>query len=111
MFVILLGLYRTSRFHVQLFEKNFHNNCSKAVIIAKILRLFFTSMLYYLSISYDIPPAHTLACIFVLELHDFHFWLLVNNCIVIDWLMTKTIVVFRSLTDLIYLLNMLLQVR
>ncbi|XP_034908497.1 probable cyclic nucleotide-gated ion channel 20, chloroplastic isoform X2 [Populus alba] len=33
----------------------------------------------------------------------------VNNCIVIDWPMTKTIVVFRSLTDLIYLLNMLLQ--
>jgi len=52
---------------------------------------------------------HTLACIF-LELHYFHFWLQENNCIVIDWPLAKTIVVFRSLTDLIYLLNILLQV-
>jgi hypothetical protein len=52
--VILLGLYRTYRFHRQLFEKNFHNNCSKAAVIAKILHLFLTSMLYYLGISYDI---------------------------------------------------------
>uniref|UniRef100_A0A6N2KA75 Cyclic nucleotide-binding domain-containing protein n=1 Tax=Salix viminalis TaxID=40686 RepID=A0A6N2KA75_SALVM len=34
-----------------------------------------------------------------------------NKCIVIDWPMTKTIVFFRSLTDLIYLLNILLQFR
>jgi hypothetical protein len=33
-----------------------------------------------------------------------------NKCIVIDSAMTKTIVVFRSLTDLIYFFYMLLQV-
>jgi hypothetical protein len=32
------------------------------------------------------------------------------NCIVIDWPMTTTIVVFRSMTDLIYFFHMLLQV-
>ncbi|CAK7327920.1 unnamed protein product [Dovyalis caffra] len=34
-----------------------------------------------------------------------------NKCIVIDWAMTKAVVVFRCLTDAIYLLNMLLQVK
>ncbi|KAL3574916.1 hypothetical protein D5086_023017 [Populus alba] len=51
-----------------------------------------------------------LVAIFVDPLFFFLLWVQqVNNCIVIDWPMTKTIVVFRSLTDLIYLLNMLLQ--
>eukprot|EP00261_Vitis_vinifera_P040810 XP_019082053.1 PREDICTED: probable cyclic nucleotide-gated ion channel 20, chloroplastic isoform X5 [Vitis vinifera] len=34
-----------------------------------------------------------------------------NKCIIIDMPLTKTIVVFRSMTDFIYLLNMLLQFR
>ncbi|KAF5730264.1 cyclic nucleotide-gated ion channel 20 chloroplastic [Tripterygium wilfordii] len=34
-----------------------------------------------------------------------------NKCIVINWPMTTTIVAFRSMTDFIYLLNMLLQFR
>ncbi|KAJ6888160.1 cyclic nucleotide-gated ion channel 20 [Populus alba x Populus x berolinensis] len=51
-----------------------------------------------------------LVAIFVDPLFFFLLWVQqVNNCIVIDWPMTKTIVVFRSLTDLIYLLIMLLQ--
>ncbi|XP_021683421.2 probable cyclic nucleotide-gated ion channel 20, chloroplastic isoform X2 [Hevea brasiliensis] len=33
------------------------------------------------------------------------------KCIVINWPMTKTIVIFRSLTDFVYLLNILLQFR
>jgi hypothetical protein len=33
-----------------------------------------------------------------------------NRCIVLDQTMTTTIVVFRSLTDLIYFFHMLLQV-
>lgn len=34
-----------------------------------------------------------------------------NKCIVIDWPMTKALVVFRSLTDFIYVLHILLQFR
>ncbi|KAL9372275.1 hypothetical protein Peur_034519 [Populus x canadensis] len=50
--------------------------------------------------------------IFIDPLFFFLLWVQrENNCIVIDWPLTKTIVVFRSLTDLIYLLNILLQFR
>ncbi|GAB2293074.1 Probable cyclic nucleotide-gated ion channel 20, chloroplastic [Dionaea muscipula] len=34
-----------------------------------------------------------------------------DKCIVLDWTMTRTIVVFRSITDFIYLLHILLQFR
>jgi hypothetical protein len=33
-----------------------------------------------------------------------------NKCIVLNWTMTTTILVFRSLTDVIYFFYMLLQV-
>ncbi|KAF9671230.1 hypothetical protein SADUNF_Sadunf12G0025800 [Salix dunnii] len=53
-----------------------------------------------------------LVAIFVDPLFFFLLWVQQeNNCIVIDWPMTKTIVIFRSLTDLIYLMNILLQFR
>eukprot|EP00258_Populus_trichocarpa_P022080 XP_024438099.1 probable cyclic nucleotide-gated ion channel 20, chloroplastic isoform X2 [Populus trichocarpa] len=53
-----------------------------------------------------------LVAIFVDPLFFFLLWVQQeNNCIVIDWPLAKTIVVFRSLTDLIYLLNILLQFR
>ncbi|KAG5233817.1 cyclic nucleotide-gated ion channel family protein [Salix suchowensis] len=53
-----------------------------------------------------------LVAIFIDPLFFFLLWVQQENkCIVIDWPMTKTIVFFRSLTDLIYLLNILLQFR
>ncbi|KAJ6359260.1 hypothetical protein OIU76_000894 [Salix suchowensis] len=53
-----------------------------------------------------------LVAIFVDPLFFFLLWVQQENkCIAINWPMTKTVVVFRSLTDLIYLLNILLQFR
>ena len=40
----------------------------------------------------------------------FPFWNQDNKCIVLNWPMTTTMVVFRSMSDLIYLIHMLLQV-
>nr|GEX64436.1 probable cyclic nucleotide-gated ion channel 20, chloroplastic [Tanacetum cinerariifolium] len=34
-----------------------------------------------------------------------------NKCIVIDWPLTTIIIVFRSITDFIYLMHMLVQFR
>uniref|UniRef100_A0A6N2K9W8 Ion transport domain-containing protein n=1 Tax=Salix viminalis TaxID=40686 RepID=A0A6N2K9W8_SALVM len=52
-----------------------------------------------------------LVAIFIDPLFFFLLWVQQENkCIAINWPMTKTVVVFRSLTDLIYLLNILLQV-
>lgn len=40
-----------------------------------------------------------------------HFWMQDNKCIVIDRPLTTTFVVFRSITDLIYFMHILLQVK
>lgn len=47
---------------------------------------------------------------FFFQVHFSTLWMQDHKCIVIDWPMTTTIVVFRSMTDIIYLLHMLLQV-
>ncbi|GLU18420.1 hypothetical protein SLE2022_347240 [Rubroshorea leprosula] len=56
-----------------------------------------------------------ISCLVAIFVDPLYFLLLStekkNKCIVIDWPMTTTLVVFRSITDLIYLLNMLLQFR
>uniref|UniRef100_A0A2P2JKE0 Cyclic nucleotide-gated ion channel n=1 Tax=Rhizophora mucronata TaxID=61149 RepID=A0A2P2JKE0_RHIMU len=55
------------------------------------------------------------ACLLAIFIDPLFFFLLsvqqVNKCMVIDWTASKTLVVFRSLTDFVYLLNMLLQFR
>ncbi|KAJ4838571.1 hypothetical protein Tsubulata_040250 [Turnera subulata] len=54
-----------------------------------------------------------ISCLVAIFVDPLFFFLLSvrqdNKCIVIDWTMTKAIVVFRSLTDAVYLLNILLQ--
>ncbi|KAM4106464.1 hypothetical protein ACB094_04G067200 [Castanea mollissima] len=53
-----------------------------------------------------------LVAIFVDPLFFFLLYVLKDNkCIIINWPMTTTIVVFRSLTDLVYFFHMLLQFR
>ncbi|XP_050255630.1 probable cyclic nucleotide-gated ion channel 20, chloroplastic isoform X2 [Quercus robur] len=53
-----------------------------------------------------------LVAIFVDPLFFFLLYVLKDNkCIIINWPMTTTIVVFRSMTDLVYLFHMLLQFR
>ncbi|XP_065622172.1 probable cyclic nucleotide-gated ion channel 20, chloroplastic isoform X2 [Quercus suber] len=53
-----------------------------------------------------------LVAIFVDPLFFFLLYVLKDNkCIIINWPMTTTIVVFRSMTDLIYFFHMLLQFR
>ncbi|XP_038893876.1 probable cyclic nucleotide-gated ion channel 20, chloroplastic isoform X1 [Benincasa hispida] len=54
-----------------------------------------------------------IACLVAIFLDPLFFFLLSvqekNKCIVIDWPLTTTLVVFRSMTDFIYFLHMLLQ--
>lgn len=56
-----------------------------------------------------------ISCLFAIFLDPLFFFLLYvekdNKCIVLNWPMTTTIVVFRSMTDLVYLIHMLLQFR
>nr|XP_043631319.1 probable cyclic nucleotide-gated ion channel 20, chloroplastic isoform X2 [Erigeron canadensis] len=56
-----------------------------------------------------------ISCLFAIFIDPLFFFLLSTNeehkCIVINWPMTKAIVVFRSMTDFIYLLHMLVQFR
>ncbi|WCJ34744.1 cyclic nucleotide gated channel 19 [Euphorbia peplus] len=56
-----------------------------------------------------------ISCLVAIFVDPLFFFLLSvqkdNKCIVIDWPLTTTIVVFRSMTDFIYLLNILLQFR
>ncbi|XP_071901936.1 probable cyclic nucleotide-gated ion channel 20, chloroplastic [Coffea arabica] len=56
-----------------------------------------------------------ISCLFAIFLDPLFFFLLHvqqdNKCIVLNWPMTTTMVVFRSMTDLIYLIHMLLQFR
>ncbi|KAK9278274.1 hypothetical protein L1049_027839 [Liquidambar formosana] len=56
-----------------------------------------------------------ISCLVAIFVDPLFFFLLSaqkdNKCIVISWPMTTTIVVFRSVTDFIYLLHMLLQFR
>ncbi|XP_024967809.1 probable cyclic nucleotide-gated ion channel 20, chloroplastic isoform X1 [Cynara cardunculus var. scolymus] len=56
-----------------------------------------------------------ISCLLAIFLDPFFFYLLSTNkgnkCILINWPMTQTIVVFRSMTDLIYAMHMLVQFR
>ncbi|PIN05896.1 hypothetical protein CDL12_21561 [Handroanthus impetiginosus] len=56
-----------------------------------------------------------ISCLFTMFLDPLFFFPLSvqqdNKCIVLDWPLTKTIVVLRSMTDFIYLLHILLQFR
>ncbi|KAK4488984.1 hypothetical protein RD792_004775 [Penstemon davidsonii] len=56
-----------------------------------------------------------ICCLFAVFLDPFFFFLLSvlqdNKCIVLNWPMTTTIVVLRSMTDFIYFLHILLQFR
>ncbi|KAG6673155.1 hypothetical protein I3842_16G097500 [Carya illinoinensis] len=56
-----------------------------------------------------------ISCLVAIFVDPLFFFLLStiedNRCIVINWSLTKTIVAFRSLTDLIYFFRMLLQFR
>ncbi|XP_024973474.1 probable cyclic nucleotide-gated ion channel 20, chloroplastic isoform X1 [Cynara cardunculus var. scolymus] len=56
-----------------------------------------------------------ISCLLAIFIDPLFFYLLltdkVHKCIVINWPMTQTIVVFRSMTDLIYLTHMLVQFR
>ncbi|KAJ0467021.1 putative cyclic nucleotide-binding domain, Ion transport domain, rmlC-like jelly roll [Helianthus annuus] len=56
-----------------------------------------------------------ITCLFAIFLDPLFFYVLSvkkeHKCIVFNWELTKTIVVFRSLTDLIYLIHMLVQFR
>ncbi|KAJ9542673.1 hypothetical protein OSB04_029179 [Centaurea solstitialis] len=56
-----------------------------------------------------------ISCLLAIFLDPLFFYLLSTNkenkCITINWPMTQTIVVFRSFTDLVYLMHMLVQFR
>ncbi|KAI7738647.1 hypothetical protein M8C21_003629 [Ambrosia artemisiifolia] len=56
-----------------------------------------------------------ISCLFAIFIDPVFFYLLSvqkeQKCIFINWPMTKTIVIFRSMTDFIYLLHMLVQFR
>ncbi|KAK9062847.1 hypothetical protein SSX86_020037 [Deinandra increscens subsp. villosa] len=56
-----------------------------------------------------------ISCLFAIFLDPVFFYLLSvekgNKCIIINWPMAKTIVIFRSLMDFIYLMHMLVQFR
>ncbi|KAL7611695.1 probable cyclic nucleotide-gated ion channel 20, chloroplastic [Lactuca sativa] len=56
-----------------------------------------------------------ISCLVAIFIDPLFFYLLLVNkefkCILINWPMTKTMVAFRSMTDFIYLLHMLLQFR
>ncbi|XP_075107929.1 putative cyclic nucleotide-gated ion channel 20, chloroplastic isoform X3 [Nicotiana tabacum] len=56
-----------------------------------------------------------ISCLFAVFIDPLFFFVLNvqqgNNCIVLNWPMTKTIVILRSITDIIYLVHILLQFR
>ncbi|PWA98503.1 cyclic nucleotide-binding transporter 1 [Artemisia annua] len=56
-----------------------------------------------------------ISCLLAIFIDPLFFYLLSinkeNKCVVINWPMTKTIVFFRSMTDFIYLMHMLVQFR
>ncbi|KAJ4974230.1 hypothetical protein NE237_007404 [Protea cynaroides] len=102
-----------------LFDPKLHNafyreGCARRIF--NFLHLFIPSVMNpHAKVVQQWNKFFVIACLVAIFVDPLFFFLLTvqedNKCIVVDMLMTKTLVIFRTVTDFIYFLHMLLQFR